>query len=410
MKVVLINRSDSQGGAAVVSLRLIDALCQAGVDARMLVIDQQTDNAHVQAVGGKWANKWNFLAERLGIFVRNGFNRETLFKIDNAAFGINLSKHPWVKNADVIILAWVNQGMLSVKSVAQLGKLDKPILWVMHDMWNCTGVCHHAYECPKYLTTCESCPIVGKSGSDLSTSTQRRKAALYGSTNIHFVAVSHWLEGVCRKSSLMKDCNIHVIPNAFPIEQFNPERIEGDFRDIPADKKVVIMGARRLDEEVKGFDQLIAATQYIAQNKPELAQKLHLLLYGGIKDETLLQQIDVPYTYVGMVGGAQLSELYRHSDIVVSTSRYETLPGTLIEGQAAGCIPVTYGKGGQPDIVDHLKSGYIAEYQSPESVSEGLEWAATQPVSRQFLHDEVARKFSADAVAGQFIQLIQEIL
>ena len=38
MKIVLINHSDSAGGAAVVSLRLVQALAEQGVDARMLVM------------------------------------------------------------------------------------------------------------------------------------------------------------------------------------------------------------------------------------------------------------------------------------------------------------------------------------------------------------------------------------
>ena len=37
MKVVIISRSDDTGGAAIVSLRLMDALRARGVDARMLV-------------------------------------------------------------------------------------------------------------------------------------------------------------------------------------------------------------------------------------------------------------------------------------------------------------------------------------------------------------------------------------
>ena len=112
---------------------------------------------------------------------------------------------------------------------------------------------------------------------------------------------------------------------------------------------------------------------------------------------------------MGAVRATQLNELYRHSDIVLSTSLYENLPGTLIEGQASGCMPVTFGKGGQADIVDHLKSGYIADYKSASSVADGIEWAIANPTDRAWLHHEVVRKFSADVVARQFIQLFDEI-
>ena len=94
---------------------------------------------------------------------------------------------------------------------------------------------------------------------------------------------------------------------------------------------------------------------------------------------------------------------------VISTSLYETLPGTLIEGQASGCLPVTFGKGGQADIVEHLKTGYIAEYKDPASVAKGIEWALEANILREFLHSEVERKFSAAKIAQQYIELFDKV-
>ena len=409
MKVVIINHSDMQGGAAIVSLRLAHALQEKGVDARMLVIDKQSDDALVGVMGGKWLNKWNFLAERLGVFLRNGMRRDTLFKIDTGSHGINIASHPWVKDADVVCLNWVNQGTMSLKGVKQLAQ-SKPIVWTMHDMWNCTGVCHYSFECERYKERCHSCPLLETKGNDLSTTIQEKKRKLYEQARIHFVAVSHWLAECCKQSTSMADCDLSVIYNAFPINDFDCTRLENGIEGIPADKKIIVMGARRLDVEVKGFKELIDTTQYIAQNKPELAEKIHLVLYGDLHDKSLLNKIEVPCTYLGTISSTeQLSRLYRHSDIVLSTALYENLPGTLIEGQASGCLPVTFGMGGQTDIVDHLKTGYIAEYKDAASVAEGIEWAINADVSRQFLHDEVERKFAASKIAQQYIELFKRL-
>lgn len=407
MKVVLVNHSDMRGGAAIVSLRLAHALQEAGVDARMLVIDRQSDAPLVGVMGSKWRNKWNFLVERLGVFVRNGFRRDTLFKIDTGSHGINIATHPWVKDADVVCLNWVNQGTLSLRSIKNLAQSGKPIVWTMHDMWNCTGVCHHAYECQRYKATCESCPLLGSKGRDLSTVTQERKRQLYIGANIHFVAVSNWLAAKCRESSLMRNSDISVIANAFPIENFSVERLPNSDYGIEDDKKVVVMGAARLDDQVKGFDQLIATTRHLAEHKPELAQRLHLLLFGAIKDASLLEQMALPYTYLGIV--SDVTSVFAHSDVVLSTSLYETLPGTLIEGQASGCMPVTFGKGGQADIVEHLKTGYISEYKDPASIAEGIEWAIDANISREFLHSEVERNFASSMIAHQYIELFDRI-
>ena len=48
-------------------------------------------------------------------------------------FGADVTGHTKVKEADVIILHWVNS-FISGKSIRRLVKLRKPIVWVMHDM------------------------------------------------------------------------------------------------------------------------------------------------------------------------------------------------------------------------------------------------------------------------------------
>ena len=406
MKVVIINRSDSIGGAAIASHRLLHALLDAGVEAHMLVIDKQRDDAAVTAVGSSLRNKWNFAVERLLVARYNGFSRETLFMIDPATHGLDLSKHPLVQQADVIVLGWINQGMLSLKGIEKLAALGKPMVWVMHDMWNCTGVCHHAYECEAFKSECSNCRLLGC--DSLSTSTQRSKAALYEKSNIHFVAVSHWLKRQCCQSSLMRECDISVIANAFPVEQFAPHRLPNSDYGIDPDKKVLVMGAARLDDPVKGFDSLIEATKYIAGVRPDLAQRLHLLLFGGIKDESLLEQIALPYTHLGAV--SDVASVYAHGDIVISTALRESFGLTLLEGLACGCVPVTFGKGGQEDIVNHLRTGYIAKYEEPSDMAKGIEWAINAPVTRQQLHDEVERKFAASKIARQFIALFESLL
>lgn len=410
MKVVIINRSDSTGGAAIASYRLLHALIDEGVEAHMLVIDkQQTDDPAVITVGNGLKNKWNFLAERMGIALRTGMNRDILFKIDPATHGLNLSHHPLVKDADVIVLGWINQGMLSLNDIEKLAAIGKPVVWVMHDMWNCTGVCHHSIDCTAFQSTCQACPLLCSKGADLATRTQARKASLYEKyANIHFVAVSHWLKRQCRQSSLMNKCDISVIANAFPVDQFTPQRLPNRDHGIKPDKKVMVMGAARLDDPVKGFDSLIDTTKYIAGVMPDLAQRLHLLLFGGIKDESLLEQIALPYTYLGTV--SDVARVYAYADVVLSTAQRESFGLTLLEGLACGCVPVTFGKGGQDDIVNHLKTGYVAMYEEPGDMARGIEWAVDAPVTRQQLHQAAAQKFEAGIIARQFVELFESLL
>ena len=157
MKVVILNTSERTGGAAVAAGRLGKALRKAGIQVDKLVREDT------------WLNRFRFYWERLIIFLFNHLSRKNLFTVSIANTGVDVSNHPLVKEADIIHLHWVNQGFLSLKDIKALTKLGKPIVWTMHDMWPCTGICHHARDCEKFQTRCEACFFLNSKGKDLST-------------------------------------------------------------------------------------------------------------------------------------------------------------------------------------------------------------------------------------------------
>lgn len=410
MKIAIINKSDLNGGAAVVSYRLMNALRKEGIDAKMLVIDKTGNDDNVISYANYIKDKSVFLAERLQIFLQNGFSRENLFKVDTASWGRDISSHPIVKEADLIMLNWINQGALSLSSIEKLCATGKPIIWTMHDMWECTGICHHAYECNRYKTSCGKCMYLGSNNrDDLSHRTWKRKKAVFSAQNLYFVSVSNWLADKCKESSLLKAKDITVIPNTNEIDEFSFTRLSNTNYNIPEEHKVLVMGAARLDDPVKGFPILLSSLKWLKTHKQDIAKRIHLILFGDIRDASLLQEIDVPYTYLGRIPTDKVKTLFAHADFVLSSSLYETLPGTLIEGLAAGCIPVTFGNGGQCDIVEHLRTGYIAEYKSYEDFACGIEWAVNADINREFLHNEMEKRFSPTTIVNQYLELIKNI-
>lgn len=408
MKIAIINKSDLNGGAAVVSYRLMNALRKEGVEARMLVVDKTGNDNNVISYANRVKDKLVFFAERLQIFLKNGFSRDNLFKVDTARWGRDISLHPIVQEADVIMLNWINQGALSLDCVEKLCATGKPIIWTMHDMWECTGICHHAYDCKRYKAYCGKCIYLGSNNKDdISHRTWKRKKNVYSAPNLHFVSVSNWLADKCKESSLLKTKNVTVIPNTNEIDEFSFERLSNINYNIPDDVKILVMGAARLDDPVKGFPILLSSLKWLKLHKPDVADKIHLVLFGDIRDASLLQEIDIPYTYLGRIPTDKVKDIFAHADVVLSSSFYETLPGTLIEGLAAGCLPVTFGNGGQRDIVEHLKTGYIAEYKSYQDFACGIEWAVNAEISREFLHNEMEKRFSPRAIVNKYLTLIK---
>ena len=401
------------------------ALRAVGVDAKMLVMNcrESYPEGEVQEYGRNLHGKYCFLAERLEIFTHNRFDRSKLFKVDTAHFGFDLSEHPWVKEADVINLNWINQGAMSLTAIEHLCQLGKPVLWTMHDTWCATGICHHPLSCRRYLDNdCGKCALLN-SGSehDLSWKVfQQKKRLFYKYPNLHLVAVSSWMAGIASHSPLTAHCDISVIGNAFPIGEFACHKIDSaDLHD--SDKVGIAFGAARLDDSIKGFDTLIRLTRHIATHHPQLAKRLHLTLFGSIRNPQLLQNIAIPYSHLGPLGMESVKKVYRQSDIILSTSHFETLSGTVIEGMASGCIPITGSDGGFADIFTHLEEGYRAKPQDIEDITAGLLWACslldqsranpTEAESlREQLHHSVASRFDQHNIALQYISLCDKVL
>ena len=116
MKVVLINTSERIGGAAIAANRLMKALIDNGIEAKTLVLNRQTDDDNVISIQSSFVKRkltqLNFLWERWVIFFNNRFSRKNLFKVSIANTGFDVSKHPLVKEADIIHLHWIYQGLL----------------------------------------------------------------------------------------------------------------------------------------------------------------------------------------------------------------------------------------------------------------------------------------------------------
>lgn len=407
MKVVLINHSDTRGGASVVTRRLMHALRDIGVDARMLVTHKGSDDPYVVSAGPAWRVKASFMAEELAIAVGNGFDRDTLFKFSLGTYGLPLDRHPLVRSADAVILNWVNQGMLSFDTIERMAQDGKNLIWTMHDMWNLTGACHHAGECAAYLRQCGNCPMLTRvhSPHDMTNRTWWHKERLYTTARIQFVAVSQWLADRAARSSLLRHQRVRVIPNAFPVEEFaQPVQYTREDMGLPPDIPVIAMGAARLDDPVKDLPKAIEALNILADN----GTAAHAVFFGALRQPGILDGLRLPYTWLGTISDpARLRAVYAHSTAVLSSSVYETLPGTLIEGQASGALPVSFGHGGQADIIDHLVNGYIARGRDAADLAAGLQWAIDPTTPRTHLRATVAHRFGAEAVVHRYLDLLK---
>lgn len=231
-----------------------------------------------------------------------------------------------------------------------------------------------------------------------------------------FVAVSNWLKDKSFKSALLHDRRVELIPNPFnmPVLPLRPDYRGGKTR--------ILFGAARIDDPIKGLDTFKECTRILKEDFPEIADDLEVAFFGGIKDPKALKGFQLPVVNLGVLkDDKDVIQAYLDSDILVSASSYETLPGTLVEAQAYGCVPVSFNQGGQGDIISHHSTGYLASYDMnpqtrAENLARGIAWAFSivknpQKIReiRQKMKESVAEKFAFPLIASRYIELINSL-
>ena len=417
MRVLIINTSERIGGAAIAANRLMDALRNNGIQAKMLVRDKQTDNITVISLKKSLWSIWQFVWERIVIWKANHFKQHNLFAVDIANTGTDITTYPEFKEADIIHLHWVNQGMLSLKDLKKILQSGKPIVWTMHDMWPCTGICHHARECDKYHKECHHCPYLYNGGAkkDLSHQTFKKKKELYQLSPITFITCSQWLKERAGQSALLDQHPIVHIPNPIKTNLFTP-RNKAEARqkcNLPTDKKLILFGSVKITDKRKGIDYFIESCKILAEKHPELVNNLGVAVYG--KESEQLKSL-VPFQVYALdyiSNEKELVNVYNAVDLYVTPSLEENLPNTIMEAMACGIPCVGFNVGGIPEMIDHLHNGYVADYKSAEDFANGIHWTLSES-EYQSLSEEARRKvtssYSESTIAKKYIEVYNKII
>ena len=417
MRVLIINTSERAGGAAVASRRLKESLNNNGVKAKMLVAHKETDDMTVVEMPGKLRQRIHFLWERWCVFYHLHFQRTHLFELDLANAGSDITSLPEFREADVIHLEWINQGMLSLNSIRKILRSGKPVVWTMHDLWAATGICHVTLGCRAYIGGCRTCKYLPRHHvpEDVSTHVFNRKKALYHEGNIHFVACSKWLGAQARQSGALAGLSVECIPNPIDTRVFlRKDKREARLRcALPTDKRVILFVSQRVTLERKGIGYFEEAIRQLAAQHPAMLEDTVIAILGGHADE-VAGRLALPSFPLGYISDEQqIVDVYNSADVFVMPSLDENLPNTIMESMACGVPCVGFKVGGIPEMIDHGQNGYIAKYRDAADLAKGIRWVLAE-ADYGALSDaavsKVRREYSQRAVAMRYIEVYNQAL
>lgn len=363
LRVVHLNASSS-GGAFVAAQRLSDALNECdGIVSSHLIFEGAPGPYTL------WANQWvlkkfAFLLhaiEKLD-FLRYEKSKTIRFAFSHALTGVNILKHPLVKNADVIHLHWVNKGFLSFNSLEEIIHSGKKIVWTCHDVWPFTGGCYHPRGCENFFEGCGNCQYLkSPSENDLSSVVFKHKQDLWGRGQIQFITPSNWLKQTAQKSALMQHhSKITTIPNCVDVEFYraSTEVEKNQSREnfgLNPTLNTLLFSAANLKNAAKGIHEFLQVCEHLVQQNIEF----QILVIGDQRDMDI--QFPVNTVFLGFVNDAEiLRSAYWSATAYVTTSHEENLPTTIMESLSCGVPVCAFGVGGIPEMIVRNKTGMVS--------------------------------------------------
>lgn len=419
LKVAHINTYDGNGGAGRACLRLNLALNEVDdVDSKVVVFYKFGQNPAVKTFTNTWFKRGRaaaaIIAERL---LAKRYLKPVKIPFSFTWFGISIIKNPEVLAADVIHLHWVNHSFLNPKHLAELAKLNKPIVWTFHDSNAFTGGCHVRYTCDHFERSCGDCPVLADAQpNDISHKIWQQKQQAYQQLSFRIIAPSSWMKASVLRSSLMVGKQIDIIPNTLETNIFQPQNQQEARKklDLPKDKFIFLTGFMPSKKDShKGAAYLLESLELLVAKRSIDPSQIELVVFGNRNTEDM-PVFPFKTTFLGTIkDDEKLAACYAAADAFLIPSLEDNLPYTVMESLACGTPVIAFTTGGIPDMVQHLHNGFLADYKSSESFCEGLEWIKNYPVKealRQNARETVMQKFSEKVIAQKHSELYKSLI
>jgi glycosyltransferase involved in cell wall biosynthesis len=312
--------------------------------------------------------------------------------------------------ADVINLHWV-AGFLDHESFFDGVPKNIPLVWRLADMAPCTGGCHYDEGCGRFENMCGACPQLGsRDENDLSRQMwQRKYDALRRHGRIHLAATSNWIAQQSRRSSLLRDFPVTVIPNGLDTEDFAPrdKRFARETLGLPQNARIVLFAAESLAVKRKGFGLLLEALAGL-RDEPDLL----LLSVGSTKTaiESPVRQVNLGRINIDRY----LSLAYSAADVFVIPSVQESFGQTVSESLACGTPVIGFATGGMLDMVRPGRTGQLVPVGDTAGLRDAIRQMLRDPGALR-THSEHCRRiavaeYSIEAQAAGYVRLYESLL
>lgn len=316
---------------------------------------------------------------------------------------------------DIINLHNVHGYYLNVPMLFEwLARLDKPVVWTLHDSWAFTGHCASplAANCDNYLSGCVSCPDLRQYPATWGTGRSARnysdKKALFTALNkLTIVVPSQWLANTVAKSFLGA-FPILVIPNGIDTDVFSPVAhtpVANMVENLKATGKTVYLAVASKWSGLKGFHFLPEISHRLRPDEQLLVagvdRRQSKWLSSRFNNITTIERADNPF---------ELASLYAAADVTITPTLADNFPSVHLESLACGTPVATFASGGAGEALD-AATGISVPTGDCKALLDAARRLATldREKMRQSCRTRAVTHFRSSDCFGHYIELFNSL-
>ena len=365
--------TNDYGGAGLAFLNGVKTMRESGADAKLIVWDKNSDFSFSVGVYDHHRR-----LDRIILFLYHAIwylYKKYILKIPKSKYifydlqrsRVSAKKilRLYDEKPDIIVVGWVTD-FVSFKTICQLKEMTGAhVIYIMTDNAPIGGGCHYPWDCKGYANGCYPCPALGvKSHIAQKTLAFKQK---YTTRDMIISGTGNDINRA-KKAIPFKNC-IHVVSSTLEPNPYSFERKVGrELWGIADEKYVILCGAASVNDERKGFAQLVESFELLKQKDIDLTNIL--ILVAGDSSLQFPEGYDVKF--LGKLPFEELFKAYGCCDLFVCPSLEDSGPMMINYGVMSYVPVVSFEMGVAIDIILHKQNGYIAKWKDCEDFSEGI--------------------------------------
>jgi glycosyltransferase involved in cell wall biosynthesis len=442
MRILQINTTDTEGGAAAIAWNLFTSYRDRGHDSRLIVDRKHSTDLSVyeipRPIGPKSREQFfHILDERLKLLdthVRGIWRIRHLFNLLSKGrpeiernLGWENFNFPGMQHlidlvageSDIVHLHNLHGGYFDLRFLPSLSR-QVPTFMTLHDMWLLSGHCAHSLTCERWRTGCGQCPDLELSPAirrDGTAYNWHRKRSIYRRSQLYVAAPSQWLMNKVSVSMLQQAVvEARVIHNGVDTSVFSPadrQWARGQM-NLPLDARILVFVAAHhiKNHPFKDYATLEAALDQVGRENKDCKQLL-LIALGQAGPSEIRGNVELrflPYIH----DREEMARIYRSADLYVHAAKADTFPNSILEALACGTPVIATGVGGIPEQIEDGETGIITKPSDPQEMAQAINRLLNDNQLRLSMGKRAAKsvrqRFDLAHQVDQYMNWYQQIL